>query len=77
MYEKVLIKNKEIKISDKISNKNYTNDTLISLLLSNLKKFNDLDEKVIYNFKEGLNELKLINQGKLKARPIKEFLDEL
>ena len=40
-------------------------------------KIDNFDEEIIHNFKEGLNEIKLINQGELKARPIKEFLDEL
>ena len=34
-------------------------------------------EQLIQEFKEALVEIKLIEQGKLKGRPIKELLDEL
>jgi cell shape-determining protein MreC len=34
-------------------------------------------EEVLLELKEALNELKLVEQGKLKARPAKELLDEL
>ena len=34
-------------------------------------------EQVLRELKEAVNELRLIEQGKLKARPAKEFLDEL
>lgn len=37
----------------------------------------DTDEEIINNLKEGLNEIKLIEQGKLTSRPVQEFLDEL
>ena len=66
---------------------NFPNETIAQKVLWLLEHFkndgveviqlDDSDEEIIHNFKEGLNEIKLINQGKLKAKPIKEFLDEL
>jgi len=66
---------------------NFQNETIAQKVLWLLEHFrsdgveiiqlDDSDEEIIHNFKEGLNEIKLINQGELKARPIKEFLDEL
>ena len=35
------------------------------------------DDTVIDHFKDGLNEIQLIEQGKLKSRPVQDFLDEL
>lgn len=37
----------------------------------------DSKEDIIKNVKQGLKEAKLIEQGKLKSRPLKELLDEL
>jgi hypothetical protein len=37
----------------------------------------DSKEDIIDNIKTGLNEIKLIEKGKLKARPAKDFLNEL
>ncbi|MGV8092152.1 MAG: hypothetical protein AB2L24_09855 [Mangrovibacterium sp.] len=34
-------------------------------------------EEVKENIRQGLKELQLVGQGKLKSRPAKEFLDEL
>lgn len=34
-------------------------------------------EEVKENIREGLKELQLVGQGKLKSRPAKEFLNEL
>jgi len=34
-------------------------------------------QRFIKEFEQALREIKLIEQGKLKARPIKELLDEL
>lgn len=34
-------------------------------------------EEVKENIRQGLKELQLVEQGKLKSRPAKEFLDEL
>lgn len=50
------------------------------------KKYKDLEaleyeeptnKQVLQELKEAVNELKLVEQGKLKARPAKELLDEL
>ena len=66
---------------------NFPNETIAQKILWFLEKFrddgvevikiDDNDEDILNNFKQGLEEIKLINQGKLKARPIEEFLDEL
>jgi hypothetical protein len=37
----------------------------------------DGKEEIIQNIKQGLAEMKLVEQGKLKSRPIKDLLDEL
>ncbi len=34
-------------------------------------------EQILQELKEAVKELKLVEQGKLKARPVKELLDEL
>jgi heme oxygenase len=34
-------------------------------------------EQILQELKEAVNELKLVEQGKLKTRPAKELLDEL
>lgn len=40
-------------------------------------KLDNTDDEVINNFKDGLNEIHLINQGELNSRPAQEFLNEL
>ena len=40
-------------------------------------KHDDTDDEIINHFKEGLNEISLIEQGKLTSRPVQEFLNEL
>jgi Ran GTPase-activating protein (RanGAP) involved in mRNA processing and transport len=37
----------------------------------------DSEEDILENIKQGLREIKLINQGKLNARPISEVMKEL
>ena len=37
----------------------------------------DTDEEILNNIQQGVEELKLINQGKLKTRPARELIDEL
>lgn len=61
----------------------------ISLLLELIKSWDfasvvkqetidvDSKEEIIRNVKQGLKEMKLVEQGKLKSRPINELLDEL
>jgi hypothetical protein len=34
-------------------------------------------EQTLKNIKQGFKEMKLVNQGKLKTTPLKDFLDEL
>jgi len=50
------------------------------------KRYKDLEtteyeeptkEQVLQELKEAVNELKLVEEGKLKARPAQELLDEL
>jgi len=40
-------------------------------------KIDNDDNTIINNFKEGLKEIKLIEEGKISSRPVQEFLDEL
>jgi len=66
---------------------NFENETIaqkVLWLLSHFKddgveviSLDDTDDEIINNFKEGLEEIKLINQGKLTSRPVQEFLNEL
>lgn len=37
----------------------------------------DTDEQVIANIKEGVRQMRLMEQGKMKSRPLQEFLEEL
>jgi len=66
---------------------NFQNETIAQKVLWMLEHFksdgveviklDDTDDEIINNFKTGLNEIKLINQGDLTSRPVQEFLDEL
>ena len=40
-------------------------------------KLDNTDDEIINSFKTALDEIKLINQGKLSSRPVQDFLDEL
>jgi ABC-type ATPase involved in cell division len=40
-------------------------------------KLDSSDNTVIDNFKDGLKEITLIEQGKLTSKPVQEFLNEL
>ncbi len=42
-----------------------------------MKKTSKKQHPVSKSLKQGLKEMELIKQGKLKATPLKEFLDEL
>jgi len=37
----------------------------------------DTKEAIVANIKQGLEEVKLVEEGKIKSRPAKELLDEL
>ncbi|MEZ0611084.1 hypothetical protein ACAW74_21400 [Fibrella sp. WM1] len=37
----------------------------------------DTDEEVIANIRQGVKELRLVEQGKLKSRPARDFLNDL
>jgi hypothetical protein len=37
----------------------------------------DTDEEVIANIRQGIKEMRLVEQGKMKSRPAREFLKEL
>jgi hypothetical protein len=66
---------------------NFKNETIAQKVLWMLDHFkndgvevlelDDNDEEIINNFKEGLNEINLVNQGKITSRPAQEFLNEL
>ena len=49
-------------------------DQLVAMLM---KKEEITKEEVIAKIKEGLEEVKLYKQGKIKLQPLKEFLEEL
>jgi len=40
-------------------------------------KVDNDDNRIINNFKEGLKEIKLIEEEKISSRAVQEFLDEL
>ncbi|SHO81700.1 hypothetical protein MNB_SV-15-1246 [hydrothermal vent metagenome] len=40
-------------------------------------KLDNRDDEIIDNFRDGLNEIQLIEEGRLNSRPIQEFLNEL
>jgi len=66
---------------------NFQNETIAQKVLWMLEHFkndgveviklDNSDNEIVDNFKIGLNEVHLINQGKLNSRPVQEFLDEL
>ncbi len=37
----------------------------------------DTNEQVIANIREGVRQMRLVEQGKMKSRPAREFLNEL
>jgi hypothetical protein len=37
----------------------------------------DTDEQVIANIRQGIKEVRLVEQGKMKSRPAREFLQDL
>ncbi len=66
---------------------NFQNETIaqkVLWLLEHFKndgveviKLDDSDNEIINNFKEGLQEISLIQEGKLTSRSAQEFLNEL
>jgi len=40
-------------------------------------KLDNTDNEIVNNFKNGLNEINLIKQGKVTSRPVQNFLNEL
>jgi|GEM_PF-1180053 len=66
---------------------NFENETIAQKVLWLLEHFKDdgvevvkldnSDDEIINNFKDGLREIELINQGKLTSRPVQDFLNEL
>ncbi len=66
---------------------NFQNDTIAQKVLWILEHFksdgveiiplDSDDEEVIKNFKEGLNEIDMINKGEMTSRSAQEFLNEL
>ena len=66
---------------------NFENETIAQKILWILDHFkndgvevlqlDDSDEDIIHNFKEGMDELKLIEQDKLASRDVQELLNEL
>ena len=66
---------------------NFQNETIAKKVLWMLEHFqndgveviklDNTDDEIINNFKNGLNEINLVKQGKITSRPIQEFLNEL
>ena len=66
---------------------NFQNETIAQKVLWMLEHFkNDGlevikvdsdDNRIINNFKEGLKEIKQIEEGKISSRPVQEFLNEI
>jgi len=66
---------------------NFQNETIAQKVLWMLEHFkndgvevvklDNTDDEIINNFKTGLSEIHLINQGELNSRPVQEFLNEL
>jgi len=66
---------------------NFQNETIAQKVLWMLEHFqndgveviklDNTDDEIINNFKNGLNEIKLVEQGKITSRSIQEFLNEL
>lgn len=63
------------------SNKNFTRFLKFAKSLDYIKKIETDEEptkeQLLEELKQGIKEIKLIDQGKMKARPLKELLDEL
>lgn len=66
---------------------NFQNETIAQKVLWMLEHFqndgveviklDNKDDVIINNFKDGLEEISLLKQGKLTSRPVQEFLNEL
>jgi hypothetical protein len=53
-------------------------ELLKNLGLENMKEEpSDSNQKVLKSLEQGFKEVKLIQEGKMKGTPLKEFLDEL
>ena len=63
------------------TDKEYSHFLELAQSLDYVKKIETDEEptknQILEELKEAVNELKLVEQGKLKARPAKELLDEL
>ena len=49
----------------------------VSIADDDKEKLTKSEKKILENIEQGLKEVRLIEQGKMKSRPAKEFLDEL
>ena len=66
---------------------NFQNETIAQKVLWLLEHFqndgveiiklDNTDDEIINSFKNGLNEINLIKQGKVTSRPVQDFLNEL
>jgi len=66
---------------------NFQNETIAQKVLWMLEHFkndgleviklDNADDEIINNFKNGLNEINLIQQGKLTSKSVQNFLNEL
>ncbi|MBA3986406.1 MAG: hypothetical protein H0X63_07520 [Flavobacteriales bacterium] len=67
---KVILDIKESKVS-------FVMELLNSLSFVKVKPLSDEKAELIYDIKEAVEELKLVRQGKLKARNVEELINEL
>ncbi len=77
----VTIQSKKLDIITKITSidDNILLEKILQLILTpNCENTIDKEkQKIVTDLKQGLKELKMIEQGKLKSTPLKDFLNEL
>lgn len=77
----VAIQSKKLDIITKITSieDNSILEKVLNLLSTSMPETKISNEKkeIIRDIKQGMKELKMIEQGKLKSTPLKDFLDEL
>jgi len=77
----VAIQSKKLDIITKITSidDNILLEKILQLILtpSSENKIDKEKQEIVTDLKQGLKELKMIQQGKLKSTPLNEFLNEL
>lgn len=67
----------KVLIDVKDSKANFVMELLNSLSFVKAKAISNTKAQLLEELKEAVEEMKLINKGKLKARPVNELLNEL